>query len=340
MRHQNSFNKLVRYEPYLHILFWVMVLISPYIKYLGKEGGYPNSIFHELNALFFHIAFSYFIYFLILRNRIKWQMVTIVVVALLLAYLHEFFDSFFHDETFQNYSWKQLVSHLISYATFGIVFYALHISKDAYHKQSELLILHQENQVANMSALKAQVTPHFLFNTLNTIYKKVLSTDKESADLLLMLSDNVRYFLKEGQKDKVGITEEINHIKNYIQLQSQRWKNKLDVHFSQEGIYEQLEVAPLFFIPFVENAFKYASQLRGGGHIIEVRFLVENKELTFTCTNPYPNKAQSMIEKGDNSGIGIPNVRKRLQLIYPNKHALEVSTKDQKFTVNLTLNLC
>ncbi|MEO1517689.1 MAG: histidine kinase [Bacteroidota bacterium] len=332
-------DKIVKYEPLLHVLFWAMVLLSPYVKYLGKEGGYPNTLLHELNALSFHIAFSYFIYFFILRTAIRGKSLLIIVVATALACAHEFFDSFFHGPDFQHYTWKRLVSHLISYTTFGVVFYALHISKQAYQKQRELLLLHEEHQVANLALLKAQVTPHFLFNTLNTIYRKVLEKDKESAHLLLMLSDNIRYFLKEGQKEQVSLREEINQIESFIKLQNRRWKDKIVVRFLKEGINDQVRVAPLLFIPFVENAFKYTSQLRGQGHKIEIAFLMDRTHLTFSCLNPFYEGDVSLEENNKSTGIGIQNVRRRLQLIYPD-HYLETEEFKGEFIVTVKIPIC
>ncbi len=339
MQTQISHSRFFRYEPYFHLLFWAVVLLFPYIKYLGKEGGYPNSIFHELNALFFHMALSYFVYFFVLRTQIRWRVLIMAAVAIMLAYVHEYFDSFFHDEAFRNFTWKQILSHLITYASFGVVFYALHISKEVYRKQQQLLLLYEEKQMANIAALKAQVTPHFLFNTLNSIYQKVLKSDAESAGLILRLSDNVRYFLGEGQDEKIALEREIEHIENYIQLQKERWKKKVQVSFSLEGTYDGVEVVPLLFIPFVENAFKYASRLRGNGHFINICFSCENGKLTFSCANPYSRNRASGLEDKYKSGIGVQNVRKRLQLAYPDTHELKITDDDQAFMVNLILIL-
>ncbi|MEM8526836.1 MAG: histidine kinase [Bacteroidota bacterium] len=341
MTNSDLFKVIIKREPIFHIVFWLRVLLFPYLKYIGKEGGYPNSLGHELNGLFFYILSSYFIYFGILQKQIQPKIPLIIIVFLLCAYGHEFFDSFFHPDSFRNYTWKQILTHLIAYGTFSMVFYAIHIGKTAYLRQLELVQLYEENQMANIAALKAQVTPHFLFNTLNSIYRKAMNTDQETANLILQLSDNMRYFLKQGQAEKVELAEEMEHINNYIQLQKQRWKNKLQVHFTQISTTENtLLVTPLLFIPFIENAFKYASELRGEGHTINITFSYQEGILDFICTNPFTEAAnKAVLQNIESSKIGIHNTQRRLALTYPQKHELNIYSNNGIYMVNLKLIL-
>ncbi|MEM1119463.1 MAG: histidine kinase, partial [Bacteroidota bacterium] len=321
-------------------LFWLLVLFYPYLKYMRKEGGFPNSLAHELNSLVFHMLAAYAVYYALYQGM-TWRKIGLVgSLFVACAYGFEYFDSFFHDENFQHYTWKQIISHILSYATFGLVFFAIFISKTAYTQQRELLTLHEENQVANLTALKAQVTPHFLFNTLNTIYYQAQQKDEKTANLILKLADSTRYFLKEGQKNQVNLSEEMTHLKDYITLQKERWQQKMQIVFVPPSEVEEVQISPLLFIPFIENAFKYTSQLRGDGHLIEIVFTFENGQLTFNCSNPFTlsDASKNWISSHSN-GIGIANVKKRLALMYPTNHSLDISTTNGIYNVTLTLTL-
>lgn len=252
--------------------------------------------------------------------------------------MYEFVDRFFH--VHNNHFWKHFVANMLRYISFGIVFFAIYSVKDLYKKQVEIDTLSQEKKEAEIRALKAQVNPHFLFNTLNTIYANALKKDDKTPDLILKLSDGFRYMLHDGQKESVFIQKEIQHLKDYINLQQERLSNKIRVNFSTNIDKKKEFIPPLLFITFVENAFKYTSLLKGEKHLIDIKIHLKNKKLLFTCQNPYNEQAKQEIDiYWKESGVGIKNTKKRLQLLFPNKHQLKIEKVNESFKVTLKIQL-
>ncbi|CAM1364147.1 sensor histidine kinase [Tenacibaculum xiamenense] len=334
----NAYQKFIKFEPLLHLFLWSIVLFYPYIKYFGKEGGYPMSFNHELNSLFFKMTISYFLYlwFYPKKSKLKYILIAIVVFVIN-TLLYQYFDGLFHTE--KKYLWKNYVADSLTYISFGIAFFALHSIKNLYKKQAKIDALSQQKREAEMQALKAQVNPHFLFNTLNTIYASSLKKEDKTPELILKLSDSFRYLLHHGQKEKVTIRQEINHLQDYINLQQARLAKKVDVNFTTNIDNKQQELAPLLVIAFVENAFKYTSILKGENHPIKICLNLENKVLKFTCENPFSEKNQALDLEWEESGVGIKNTQKRLELLYPDAHELTIKKENKSFNVLLKIEL-
>lgn len=339
LKANNAYTQFVKLEPVLHVVLWIMVLLYPYVKYFSREGGYVMSFSHELLALFFKMTISYFLYawFFTKEKKIK-NIIILIVVFFTNALLYEYFDRFYHDGI--EHFWKHFVANSLTYVSFGIVFFAIYSVKKSYKKQYELDVLNEEKRKAELQALRAQVNPHFLFNTLNTIYSSALKKEDKTAEMILKLSNNFRYLLHEGQKDNVPIKNEIAHLKDYIGLQQERLSNKIKVDFSATIDNVEQNIAPLLLISFLENAFKYTSLLKGFNHCIEVRVILNDDLLKFSCVNPYGNSIeQHMDENWKESGIGITNAKKRLQYLYPNKHELQITKEEDFFRVILQIEL-
>lgn len=335
---KSFFNKFLEREPYYHLIFWCLVLLYPYLKF--SETGYSESFLHELNSLFFKISISYFLYlFIFPKKEKKWFLVLGILALIITSILYQKADSLFHPKDCCGSFLKQFASNFLTHLSFGAVFYGLFIFKKSLQKQLTINALTNKNQKAELDSLKAQVNPHFLFNTLNTIYARAVKTDEITAELILKLSNGFRYFLHEGQQDRVTLVKEISHLQDYIDLQKERLQNKVVVNFITKINNENQHISPLLFIPFVENAFKYSSILKGNRHSISIILEEKNNIVQFVCSNSF-NKV-SKEEKDDwmNSGIGISNTTKRLELLYPNKHQLTIDQQNSIFTVTLNIQL-
>jgi len=213
----------------MHVILWCVVLFFPYIKYMSNEGGYQMGIFHELNALLFVMIPTYVVYlwFLPLKNKKKY-IPLVILLFVINAFVFEYFDS-------QHYhQWRQFLSSITTYLTFSFVFFALYSFKKLYRKQIELETITRDKNRAELEGLKAQVNPHFLFNTLNTIYSSALRKDDKTPEMILKLSDNFRYMIDEGQQEKVFLKKEIAHLKNYIDLQKERLSDKVLVDWKED----------------------------------------------------------------------------------------------------------
>lgn len=332
--------KIIKLEPLFHLLFWGLVLIYPYIKNLSREGGYQMGLSHELVSLVFTMIPVYMMYIWFFKLENKKKILPFVLLFFIgTAYVEFYIDGFFHSGYYHNY-WAGMLSNTISYASFTILFFAVYSIKQLYLKQQELNIITGKNQQAELRVLKGQINPHFLFNTLNTIYACALEKDDKAPDLILKLSDNFRYLLTEGQKTNVSLKKEIRHIKDYINLQEERLSSKVVVNW-QENIddYEQ-KIPPLLFISLVENAFKYTSILKGEGHLILLKMRLNKGELTFYSENLFKKNTENELDiDWKESGIGLNNTKKRLQLLFPSQHALKINKKNEMFKVLLTIQL-
>jgi LytS/YehU family sensor histidine kinase len=187
---------------------------------------------------------------------------------------------------------------------------------------------------SELKFLKLQLSPHFLFNTLNNIYSMAYFNDPNTAPAVLKLSGMMRHMLHEGQGRFVSLSKEINFMENFIAL----WRLKLDekpqIAFTYHGITEDHKIAPLIFLAFLENAFKHGNTISGK---ISIRLnVIENDVLHLNIKNDVIDVPNTLEEK---SGVGLANVRKRLDLMYPGKHNLTISSKPDSYEVDLTIEL-
>lgn len=200
-----------------------------------------------------------------------------------------------------------------------------------YRRQMEL---ESQNLKSELALLRNQINPHFLFNTLNNIDSMVYKVAPEASDAIVKLSELMRYMLYDANTDEVTLSQEIQHLRSFIDLQKMRLK-KHDVHLSVNLEADQLKVAPMLFIPFVENAFKHG-QWSDDIFYVQVALSGNAQELLFRTANWFdPSKIDHKDRAG---GIGLSNVRRRLDLLYPGRHSLEITQENNQFVVELRLN--
>ena len=192
-----------------------------------------------------------------------------------------------------------------------------------------------EKTTTELSFLKSQINPHFFFNTLNNIYSLAVIQSNKTADTVLKLSHIMRYILTETQSDFVPLENEIIFIKNYIDLESVRLTDKVSVNFKVDGFVQDKQIAPLLFIPFVENTFKYGVSTKENTEIKIHLAVVENK-IKLSVTNTIVQHENTIHET---TGIGIQNVKRRLALLYPDKYELRIETIENYFSANLEIDL-
>ena len=254
---------------------------------------------------------------------------------------YESTDAFFHDHGFQPFRWKQMFSSFVKYVAFSAFFVAFYYLKKTIKQQQKIQAINKEKDNAELNAIKAQLTPHFLFNTLNSIYADALKVDHSLAKTILMLSDNTRYFLEQGRQMEVSLADEIAHIKNYLALQLHRLQDKIRIDYREDVENSRLTIAPLLLIPLVENAIKYTSMLSGNGHLISLHLSEQAGQFRLMCCNPRKvHTEEALNEQWRKSGIGLYSIKKRLALLYPNSHSLQIDAKPTLFKVNLTIQLC
>lgn len=218
---------------------------------------------------------------------------------------------------------------LFSSAMYEIALLAKQSAEEAAHFKAAKL-------EAELKFLKSQINPHFLFNSLNNIYTLTVLNPQMAGDNLLKLSEMLRYLLYECDAERVSLTKELAYLKNYIDLFTLKDEEPLNIKFDAININSSAQIAPLLLIPFVENAFKhsYIEDLDNGW--IEMTLSSNEKEIRFFIKNSIPTNHLSKDKVG---GIGLNNVKRQLELTYPNQHQLEINPSDAVFEVQLIIDL-
>ena len=186
-----------------------------------------------------------------------------------------------------------------------------------------------------LNYLKEQVNPHFLFNSLNSIYALSRQQSPETPEVVMQLSELMRYQLESSKKDSVLLKEELEFIENYLLLEEKRLSDRCTIEFLIEGNLLGLKISPMLLIPFVENAVKHGAQSTNEQSTIDVSADIKNTTLHFSVVNSKP----SMVAASNRNGLGLENVRRRLNLLYPDSHVLEIDDKEKTYRVNLSIDL-
>ncbi|MDR3269766.1 MAG: sensor histidine kinase [Tannerella sp.] len=204
-----------------------------------------------------------------------------------------------------------------------------------YTEKQRLQELENSMVQAELSFLKSQIHPHFLFNSLNSIYYLALSKDDKAPKAILSLSDFLRFVTTESDNSLIPLEKEIKMLEEYLNLQSLRASEKFELQFHRKGDFSSLQIMPLTFIPFVENAFKYGISAHTDC-FIRLNIEVERNILVFTIANSIPSGQKVTV---DSSGIGLENIKKRLELAYPERYVLDIQNDRLCFNVFLQIEL-
>lgn len=208
--------------------------------------------------------------------------------------------------------------------------------KDWYVDQQIQKRLTSEKLAAELKFLKAQINPHFLFNTLNNLYGLTLKNSSRAPEVVMRLSQLMHYMTYDSNQDRVPLEKEIEHLRNYIELERLRYGDKLKLTFVLSGNLQSRYIAPLLILPFVENAFKHGASELTDEAWMNLRLMVSENNMTFEIAN---NKQPYTIKKRNDVGIGMKNVLKRLDLIYPNQYDLQIQEEDTVFRIRLSINV-
>jgi len=211
---------------------------------------------------------------------------------------------------------------------------AIQINKQLYLTQRKAIKAEADKAEAELSFLKAQINPHFLYNTLNNIYTLAVTSNPNTAASIMKLSNMMRYLTDDISTDRVSLKGELDCIADFIGLQELRLGQRNPIVYHIEGQVFNLEIAPLILMTFVENAFKYgvSKQVKS---VITIKITIEGKCIHFFSQNRIFSNPSAL----NRTGIGIDNTRQRLQHLYPGKHELEMNTENELFTVNLKLHV-
>lgn len=235
------------------------------------------------------------------------------------------------------YSWFEVAQFI---ATYLIITTLLQLSgswfREAEIKQ-KLAEAEQARTETELKALKAQINPHFLFNSLNHVYSLAVKQSPKTAPAILQLSDLLRYTIRNVNETKVALEQEIEYIRTYIELFKNRVKHPERIHFILQGESDNLRIAPLLLLTFIENCFKH-SNLKEDHQKIDISIKINGTNLTLHTSNSIEEDSKTELPE-EPSGLGLENARKRLHLLYPNRHSLDITTGQNLFKLSLKIDL-
>ncbi len=320
--------------------------------YGSFEEQYGRQYLIQLSDALLQIPAVYFtLYFLMPRFLFKERYIEFIVYLTLLILLFSALLWFFYVWVQKPIFWpdndypSRLLNYgkMLKYTTkiYPVLVLAIVIKWFKYwfreQKSNQLLI--EEKLKAELNFLKAQVHPHFLFNTLNNLYALTLKKSKEAPEVVLKLSDLLNYMLYECTADKVLIEKEIKLLKDYISLEKIRYGERLNISLNILGNAEGMQVAPLMLLPFVENSFKHGVSEEMDEAWVSIDIELKEDRLTLKVENSKSKHEERIDEFNYKQGIGLKNVRRRLELLYPEQHTLEMHDSDDSFLIILTIEL-
>jgi LytS/YehU family sensor histidine kinase len=212
------------------------------------------------------------------------------------------------------------------------------IMSDWMNQQRERIDLQRQTLRSELKYLKTQINPHFFFNTLNSLYALTLKKSDKAPEIVLKLSDMMRYMLYESNERSIDLSQELNYVKNYLELERVRHGDNFRIDLEITGDPQGHKIAPLLFIPFLENSFKHGldHELRSG--FVKIIIHIDSDSLELMVENSKPKQISLPPAAKKVGGIGLSNVRRRLNILYPGRYALNVNDQDEIFQIDLRLN--
>ncbi len=335
-----------------HLVFWIIFISFFALVYGSFEEQYGRQYLIQLTDAVLQIPAVYFtLYFLMPRFLFKEKYIEFIIYLILLilsfSALHWFNYVIVQEPIFwpdDDYT-PDLVNFgkMLKNTTkvYPVLVLAIVIKwfKYWYREQKSNQQLVEEKLKAELNFLKAQVHPHFLFNTLNNLYALTLKKSKDAPEVVLKLSDLLNYMLYECTADQVLIEKEIKLLKDYISLEQIRYGNRLNISFNILGNAGGMRVAPLMLLPFVENSFKHGVSEEMNEAWVSIDLELKEEKLTLKVENSKSKHEERDDQFNYKEGIGLKNVQRRLELLYPEKHSLEMHDSVDSFLIILTLEL-
>ena len=332
-----------------HISGWLIFLAIPFL--FSPEP--PAEFKHEFNKLFqlrifinslFLILLFYFNYFILIPKFLFTNKYFVYILSCIACIAFKLIVPFLMMFFFQKQHGAMPMHHPLSHDKFIIhfafgnsvlMYIVILLASIGLRLNGRWKLSEQEKLKSELSSLKSQVNPHFLFNTLNSVYAETLGKADNASEMILKLSDMMRYTIVEANHDKVPLQKEIDYITNYIVLQKLRLPPKVYLEYSIKGEANECEIAPLLMIPFIENAFKHGVNPEQDSSII-INLEIKHNLLQLSVFNKKVETEKTIQEK---TGLGIENTRQRLNLIYSGKHILGINETENEFSVLLDMNL-
>ena len=351
---KETFNRRSALNAGQHLLFWLIAYLF-FVLFFGRANrDYPTTVAFASMLFPLAIATSYFLNFYLIPKFLfsgayfrfaLFLLYTLIVTLWLETLISMFVFLFITDLKLYKLdpSAFDVVFLLVGLYFIILAFIAIEQVKRAFEMKKENTLLANRQyetelklRESELKLLRAQIHPHFLFNTLNNLYGLTLEKSDLAPELVLKLSDLMDYMLYKCNKPKVKLSSELEHLKNYIEIERIRYGDKLKLNFRIDGEPEKLEIAPMLLLAFFENAFKHGVSKSLKKPFVDIRLTINNPILRLNIRNSCDSKSSK--QEDYTHGIGLKNVQKRLELIYPG-HNLQIENKADTFEIDLKLNL-
>ncbi len=322
----------------INIIFWVLLTLPAFLfKYNAPSNTFSEYFIYRalINNIILAIIFyanAYYFFPSILKTKGILLYLLVIAVSLLLVW---FISKYVDQQLFPiKRKWgKPFFANFISYIFIIGTSCSYRILIDNFKSRRLNKDRETENLKTELSFLRSQISPHFMFNVLNNLVSLARKKSDKMEPALIQLSNLLRYMLYEGNQGKISLTQELKYLNGYIDLQKLRFGDDVIIIFTAEGDLENFDLEPMLLIPFVENAFKHGMGTLENP-MIKIKLTTVNNILNFLVENDIAEIGES---KDDNSGIGLNNVKRRLDLLYKNHYDLAISNEDGKYIVNLKL---
>lgn len=328
----------------IHLGFWTLYIVSEYFANLmhmqpGENLRFFRATFLSLPVL---VVSTYFITWYVVPRFLKqdkwgWFLFWIVIVAIVVFFARikwQELVNYLEQERYFRVSATKMLKNIIRDYSIIALAVCIYIIGDYRNKQQINEQLIKAKAEAEIKLLKGQLHPHFLFNSLNNIYSLALSKSDQTADSILKLTELLDYLLYRANMDKVALSKEVDLLNNYIGLEQLRSGEKLQIESDITVLNDATQVTPLILLPFAENCFKHGGIGADGIFRIKIYFYSDDKKLIFNISNSKKKGKEVSAESG---GIGLENIQKRLNLLYPGRYELSINDLPDSYNVKLEI---
>lgn len=345
---RNRIYEVITKRVVYHTLFWLL-LLTLLILFEGFPQGILFTFSNELINVFFYGLIVYFNLFYLIPNYLTQKkfltycalliLSAVIITPLKVILLYFKWANFpqLQAELINHQNWQFLITFFIAGSST-----ILKIVTDWARHLKEKQELQTQTMQSELRFLKSQINPHFLFNTLNNLYALTLKKSDKAPEIVIKLSEMMRYMLYECNEKRVLLSKEVNYIKNYLDLERLRQGKNVEITFNTKGEVSDQKIAPLMFIPFLENSFKHGLNNHISTGFVNITMEIEDKKIHFFIENSKPDAPPPQDYRRSNvrsGGIGLVNVHRRLNLLYPNHYDLKIDDNPNSYAVTLHLEL-
>lgn len=344
---ENKLPVFFRYRLLWHLLFWVVVFFIYWLNAAGFKGRYHQELLMNLYLLPVRMLATYTLIYMILPLATrKKEFVLFGIIVSLHALLYGFliyatyyfvnpFPDFYDFSKQPLFNPAKILTKAVSDYVIPVIAAAILIFKKWYADEQNSKQLAQEKIAAELNFLKAQIHPHFLFNTLNNLYALTLIKSDKTPDIVLKLSDLLDFMIYKSNDEFVPLSKELEIVEGYIELEKMRYSDRLNLKYEVKGEAVNRQIAPLILLPFVENCFKHGASKDRSNPVIHIQVNIEPEYLYLKAVNSVP--VENKTGEPESNGIGLSNVKRRLELIYPDRHTLDIKQDVDAFKVELKI---